>query len=389
MDNCKICGELNCKKHSFLLPRSFSLKEFSGSSPPEIFIGRYGYPNINVGILSPIEHGDTQIMSSAEKWHEKRLKIPEIVSMRNKLIYGKSKSCIKNPITPINSFLSTLQEVAMTHKSISAEFKLKKAIFKNKEQERRNPLIVNAAQVEKVTLQENPKIIPKVEYITSDTDAKATIGILELEKSGLQSSQIIKIFSAGLLGLRTNRKLVPTRWSITAVDSTLSEEKLKKIRYNKEISDFLVFTSDYLGNHYEFLLLPAKWSFEVIEKGVYHAGIWKDYESFFKRKKYAESVTGAYYANRLALCEYLENISRQASCLVIREILPEYNVPLGVGILRETSRAAFKQQPKKFNTLQEALKNIQQRLKQPITNYICNSNLLAEFGKQSRLEKWF
>jgi hypothetical protein len=117
--------------------------------------------------------------------------------------------------------------------------------------------------------------------------------------------------------------------------------------------------------------------------------VWKDYESFFSRKKYAFSVTGAYYANRLALCEYLEKIKRQASCLVIREIRPEYNVPLGVGILRQASRQAFKEKPKIFDTIKQALENIQTRLKQPITNYTQESKLLKEHGKQLRLNKWF
>ncbi len=386
MAYCKICGSPNCKKHSFLLPKSVNIKEFSGSSPPEVFVGHYNYPNVNVGILSPLEHGETGIMSSPEQWHEKNLGIPEIVSLRNKLIYGRTQSFIKKLGKP---FLRTMQEVAMTSKSISAEFKLKKAIAGNKEHDSRTPLIANAAPVESVRLQENPKIIPKVEYLAGDTNAKSSDAMLELEKSGLGSSQIIKILSAGLLGVGANRRLVPTRWAITAVDDTLSKEKLKRIRYFQEISEFAVFSSEYLGNHYEFLLLPQKFSFEVIEISLASKGVWMDSEGFFPRKKYAESVTGAYYANRLALCEYLEKIQRQASCLVMREVRPEYNTPLGVGILREASRHAFRQQPKKFATLGEALANMQSRLRQPSSNYTNKSKLLADFGKQARLSGWF
>ena len=36
----------------------------------------------------------------------------------------------------------------------------------------------------------------------------------------------------------------------------------------------------------------------------------QDYEGFNGRKEYADDVTGAYYANRLALVEYLEKIKR-------------------------------------------------------------------------------
>ena len=66
MAYCKICGEENCKKHSFLLGKAITLKEFSGSSPPEIFVGRWNYPNVYTGILSPEESGNMQILSSAE-----------------------------------------------------------------------------------------------------------------------------------------------------------------------------------------------------------------------------------------------------------------------------------------------------------------------------------
>jgi len=390
---CKICGKPNCKEHTFLLPKRISIKEFSGSSPPEVFVGRYNYPNVNIGILSPTEYGNTSSLASPEEWHKNKLTIKEIVSLRDKLIYGRTKNYIKKT----TRFLGTMQEVALTHKSISTEFKLKKPIFTNQERDSNIPLITNAAPIEKVRLQENPKIKPKVDYISGDTDLKAVTGILELQKHA-KISHIIKILSAGLLGRRTMRKLVPTRWSITAVDSSISKEKLKKIRYFQEIQDITVFTSEYLGNHYEFLLLPDKWSFEVMERSFRKGDLlgkpgfsygWTDYESFFPRKKYAFSVTGAYYANRLALTEYLEKIKRQCSCLVIREILPSYNTPLGVGILREASRQAFKNPEKKFSTIKEAIEDIQGRIKQPITNYTNQSKLLKEYGKQTRLNKFF
>ncbi|MBT4165420.1 hypothetical protein HOE04_00085 [archaeon] len=384
MAYCKICGKPNCKEHTFLVGKAINIKEFSGSSPPEIFVGKYNYPNVNIGILSPQTYGDNQIMSSPEEWHKNRLDKFQIVNLRNELILGRTQNHIKN-IQIKSKFLETMQEVAMTSKSISTEFKLKKAISKHKENNPKTPLITNAAPIEKVRLQENTKIIPKVDYITSDTDAKSITGILELEKSGLNSSKIIKILSAGLLGQKTKRRLVPTRWSITAVDDTLSKEKLKKIRYYPEISEIKVFTSEYLGNHYEFILLPDKFSFEVIEIALGVDQIWKDYEGFFPRKKYAYSVTGAYYANRLALTEYLEKIKHQCSCLVLREARPEYDTPLGVGILREASRNAFTKKPETFDTIKKALDKIQERLRQPITNYTDDSIILKEYGKQKKL----
>lgn len=385
---CKICGEPNCKKHSILLGKPIPIKEFSGSTPPEIFVGRWNYPNVYTGILAPQEHGDTQILSSSEKWHKQKLPIHAILKLRNQLIYGRTQNNIKKAVLK-TKFLSTMQEIAMTHKSTGAEFKLKKPISKHDEKETRVPLISNAAQVESVRLEENAPVKKKIDYLVNDTDVKSKTALIELEKSGINNYSMIKLLSAGLLGLKKNRKLVPTRWSITAVDDALSKEKLKKIRYYPEIKEISVFNAEYLGNHYEFLLLPDKYSFEVIEISMKNYGVWHDHETFFPRKKYADSVTGAYYANRLALTEYLEKIKRQARCLVLREIRPEYYAPLGVGILRQISREAFAQTPETFPTLKEALHLIQNRLRQTITNFTRKSILLENYGKQKKITDFF
>ncbi len=393
---CPICHQENCKKHSLSLGKTIKLSQFSGSSPPEIFVGRYNYPNINIGILSPTSHGNTEILSSHELWHSNKLQIPQILKLRNSLIYGRTKGNIKSPQFLQNDssnsqnkrFFKSMQEIAMTHKSISASFKLKSPISPNPEKEKRVPLISNAASVSQVKLNENAPVKPKIEYLVSDNEVKSKTAILELEKSNIPSSAIMKILSAGLLGLKKNRILVPTRWSITAVDDTLSKEKLKLIKQYQQISDFQVFSSNYLGNYYHFLLIPDTWQFEVIEIALKNFQAWHDHESFFPRRKYADSVTGAYYANRLAVCEYLEKIKRQASCLVFREIHPEYYAPLGVGILRQTSREAFSKSPIKFNALNEALNHIQSQLRIPISNFTEKSILLKNLKSQTKLTRF-
>jgi len=388
MPYCKICNSYNCKikEHSFLLGRALSIKEFSGSTPPEIFVGRWNYPNVYTGILSPEEYGDTTLLSSPESWHEKNLSIADILSQRQKLIYARTSSHIKKQDS---KFLSVFHEVAMTHKSVATEFKLKKPIMKNDEQASNSPLITKAGELESAKLQENAPVKPKIDYLVNDYGLKSRDAIIEMDKSNIATSSIIKILSAGLLGLKKNRKLVPTKWAITATDDTISKEKLKKIKTYQELSEILIFNAEYLGNHYEFLLLPGMFSFEVIEISMKNLGVWQDYESFFPRKTYAEDVTCAYYVNRLALTEYLERIKRQCQCIVLREVRPEYNVPLGVGILRETSREALSKMPEKCNSLSEAFIAIQRRLKLPIEKWISKSVILKNYGKQKRLSQFF
>ena len=391
MPYCKICNEWNCEEHEFQVGKVSWKKEIRGSSPPEIFVGRWNYPNVYTGILAPEEYGNTAILSSHEKWHKLKLQIPEITSLRSRLIYGRAQQHIKHKPFAQNSqsITKVMQEVAMTHKSTATEMILKKPIQREYKQDPSVPIISRAAHIQSAKLQENAPVKPKIDYLVNDSSVKSTQAIQELYNANIPASNIMKLLSAGLLGLRSSRKLVPTRWSITAVDSTLSNQKLEKIKFYQELSEIQLFNSNYLGNHYHFLLLPSMFSFEVIEISLGKGGVWQDYESNFSRKKYASSVTGAYYANRLALTEYLEKIKRQCACLVIREIRPEYNVPLGVGILRETSREAFAKNPQMFNTLKEAFAAIQSNLKQSIENYLSKSQLLKNYGKQKRLTEFF
>jgi len=360
--------------------------QFSGSSPPEIFIGRQDYPNVYAGVLSPMEYGNTEKFSSPENWFKHRYKIEQILEYRSKLIYSRFKTNIKSPQN--SALVKPLSEIAMSNKSVSAEFFLEKPVKFAPIQELSVPIIGNPAPLKRLRLEENPKIEKSVDYVVSDEKLKSTDGIKHLYESNVTITNIVKVLSAGLLGIKEQRKMVPTRWAITAVDDTLSKELLEKIKYYPELSEVRLFHSEYLGNHYEILLIPDTFSFEVIEISLKNKGVWKDHESIFGRKKYAEDVTGAYYANRLAVCEYLNEIRRQAKCIFLREIRPEYNVPLGVGILREVSRDAFSKYPEKFQTTNDALKKVEERLKQPVGNFTNQSALLKEQYKQKKLTDW-
>lgn len=386
MEQCKICGDWNCKVHIASLGKIKRISSFEGSSPPEIFVGRWNYPNVYVGVLAPQQHGDTSHFSSSERWHGEKLGLQDIASLRNQLIYGRTQSHVKKLSA---KFGNTMKEVAMTHKSVSAQFALQKPIAAEDHGDPHVPMISRAAPVEHVTLQENAQVKPKIDYLVNDTSAKASEAVHELYGAGIHSEHIIKLLSAGLLGRKVARKLVPSRWAITAVDDTLSKEKLKDIKTFPVIDTIKVFHAEYLGNHYEFILFPEPYSFEVIEISTEKGGVWRDYESNFPRKQYADSVTGAYYANRLALTEYLMRIKRQAACLVLREIRPEYTIPCGVGILRETSREAFASEPEEFSSPAQAFEAIQSRLTLPRQEFMNKSWLLTQCGKQRKLTQFF
>ena len=398
--NSELCGKCKgrgyCGKPCPILARisnSFPKPKlhFSGSSPPEIFVGRNNYPNINTGILSPEAHGDTLAYSLPEIWHKENFNIPQILGLRSKMIYSRFRSNIRDARKE-TKLLSVMKEISLASKSVSIEVVLKKIPKQDFNIDSHIPLIGNPAPLKYARLEENPQVETKVEYLTNDTDLKAAEGIKELYAGKIQTSHIIKILSAGLLGRKLSRKLVPTRWSIVSVDSTISKDLMKNIRYFPLVNEYQVFSDEYLGNHYEILFIPRFWSFEVLEAKT-PGSIWnisgtetylmQDYEGFYDRKDYAESVTGGYYSPRLAVAEYLNQKRRQASVLVLREVKPTYNAPCGVGILRETTRAAFKKPSRNFNTLKEALDDMQTRFTVPIRIFTERSQLLKELEQKT------
>ncbi|GAH23032.1 unnamed protein product, partial [marine sediment metagenome] len=103
-------------------------------------------------------------------------------------------------------------------------------------------------QISSVDLASTPKISFKTDRIVSDTDMFSTDAISKLYKQEHSVTQITRLFSAGLLGLNKNRKFVPTRWSITAVDDIVGNRLRGQIRDFPSVSNYLVFHKSYLDN---------------------------------------------------------------------------------------------------------------------------------------------
>ena len=383
-----LCGK-SCKILNKFIDNAPKPKlHFSGKSAPELFVGRVGYPYINSGILTPSENDNISNFATAEEWSSNNFSVENVLRLRGQLIYGKSKMNIKAE----SKLKQVTQELALSSNPVSVEvFLKKKPTFQFTVDKVFQPM-TNPAPLDKAILEENPKVTKKVDYLTSDYDIKATTAIEELYKSNIKVDHLQKLLSVGLLGTKIKRRMVPTRWSITATDDTISKQQLEKIRYYQEINQITLFSGDFVGNYIEALLLPGRFSFEAIEAWLSGSTFSKnatefsqDHEGFNGRKKYAFEVTGGYYAMRLPLTEYLTKIKRQATVLVFREIRPEYYAPLGVGIVRETTRRAFSNQPKYFETIEDALKDIEARSTIPIEEIKDKSWILNNYGKQKSI----
>ena len=343
-------------------------KEFEGL-PPSVFVGRYNYPNVNIGVLSPPE-----IMSDSWKydapgyWYQHRFGVFEILKMRYALVHSRDRTNIKS----MNRFLQAIQEIVLSTHPVRTEFRLKKEPrFVFSLSQIYAPL-GPTGEVERVHITENPKIPKKVEYIVND-QIKAEEGISRLAKI-MSLEHIQKIFSVGLLGLW--KKIVPTRYSITAVDDILAKHLIKKIKDCPLINEITLFKNSYLGNRFWIVLLPNYWEFEMIEKWEKYNWI-SDYEPYEGRKDYAKNVTGGYYAARLAVCEYLAQIKRQASVIVIR-IINNYS-SLGVWVIRETVRGGLNKKPIKFDSLEELSHHIP-KIKSKIILNIKSQRKVSDFS---------
>jgi hypothetical protein len=388
---CK--GKGLCGKHCYILDKFIDNApkpklHFSGKSAPELFVGRIGYPYVNSGILTPSENDNISNFATAEEWSANNFSIANVLRLRGQLIYGKAKTNIKSN----DKIKQVTQELALSSKPVSTEIFLKKkptiqftsdAVFRP---------MTNPAPIKKAILEENPSVPKKVDYLTSDSDVLATTALKELYQTNIKIDHLQKLLSIGLLGKKSNRKMVPTRWSITATDDTISKQHLEKIRYFPEINQITLFSGNFLGNYIEALLLPGHFAFESLEAWIpgnvflnKQVHITQDYETFKGRTKYAFEVTGGYYAMRLPTTEHLTKIGRQATVLIFREIRPEYYAPLGVGIVRETTRRAFANQPKHFDTIEEALKDIQSRTTLGMEQVKQKSWILNNYGKQKSL----
>jgi hypothetical protein len=237
----------------------------------------------------------------------------------------------------------------------------------------------------------------QIEKAYYDTDLKAADAVRGLYDKGVLVTQIQRSFSVGAFGLKPNRRLVPTRWSITAVDSILSKDLMERIKTFPEINEYRVYESSYLDNIFEVLMLPQAWSYESMEAW-YPGTVWNpsgtsviiysDWEGYEGRATYA-AIGGCYYAARLAVGELLTKERRQATVIILREAHPGYIMPVGVWQVRENVRNAMKQTPLKFNTLDEALVRIASQFQIPIQRWIQNSKLLQDASFQKRLTQYF
>ncbi|MDD5163829.1 MAG: Nre family DNA repair protein [Candidatus ainarchaeum sp.] len=392
-----LCGLSKCpvlEKYNSLRKTTAQIsgKEFSGSSPPSIFVSWKNYPNVSIAPLAPPVIDEKNFFFDApEQWFGMRLE--KIVSMREQLIQSNSRISVEEAANPSRE-LGALQEIAMSIKPVDLEVELKHRPIPRLSFHESIAPIGPIGELEKFSMISNPSIPQKIDYLVSDIDAKSTVAMQELYSSGFAVSTIYKLLSAGVLGVKKNRRLVPTRFAITAIDDNLGKDLIEKIKEFPKISEFQLFHSNYLDNDFWVLLIPSAWSFENLECWL-PGGVWtekakkfhivQDHEFYNGRKTYASNITGAYYSARLGVLEHLAKEKKQASAVVFREIGQGYSQPLGVWLIRQTVREAFSKKPLIFYESGMVLEYLKRKLKVPIKFWVKQSVLFDTLFHQKTL----
>ena len=347
----------------------FSSNEIQGSSPPSVFVGSYGYPKVGIGPMLPPIHGDTQLLDSPEKWIGKNLE--EIVNYRLNLVRGIQKTRIEDTSS---RFIESLHELAMSSSSIDSEVKFLKSLAPIPSIDGQNAPFGPIGEIKTAKFSTNSSITP-IERAYYDTDLNAEDAVMKLYNSGIEISKIQKCFSIGMFG--KNRKLVPTKWSITATDQIISNELMSNILNFDLIDQFLVFHFDHLGNMFSVILFPHRWLFEMQE--AWHdrnsIGFGSDFENA-KGIDHTPTIAGAYFAGKLAVAEYLEKIQKQSGVMIFREIQPEYAVPVGVWQVREGVREAMKRSPQEAFSLNEAIELATKRMSISTNEWLSHGKML-------------
>ncbi len=314
----------------------FSSDSLSGTSPPSVFVGSYNYPKVFVGPMVPPIHGDTSILDSPEKWKGKSLE--EIVNFRLNLIRGIQKTSINQTD---GRYIENLQEVTMSSKPTDSDLIFYKATSPSVSLDGESAPFGPIGEIKSAKFS-GTSSVKSIEKIFYDKDLKAQDAVLNLYNSGIDISKIQKCFSIGMLGQK--RKLVPTKWSITATDDIISKSLTTEILGNNLIDSCRVFSYEHLGNVFSIVLFPHRWIYEMIEAWYSNGilGFGSDSEDA-RGINHPPAIAGAYFAAKLGVVEYLSKKKIQAGVVILREIRPEYAIPVGVWQVREGIREAMKQ----------------------------------------------
>ncbi len=349
----RLCGLPTCpvKERLRVIVKTFSTvslrRSVYGASPPSGVVGEQGYPKVSTMVNLPpeIEGEQARNYEDPPGWWSRGLTLDDIVRIRSSMVSVTDKVNITDVDKLLEKELSLVQ---VASRPVDLEVNVEKILDRSLIFDLRLlPLSVRVRGSLKVS--SNPSIEKPLEKVIYDTDLKARDAVIYLYKSGIDVYTIQRAFSFGLLGTRRFRKLVPTRWAITAVDRILSQYLRQMVKKQKVINKFYIYQFTYLNNRFTVVLMPDTLRISWIE-------FWYSRAGFCDRPVLSvvieedlrgdvETMDGGFEAARMGILEAFVRKGLQARVLIVREILPEYYIGIGNWHIREDLRHILDMKP--------------------------------------------
>ncbi len=342
----KLCGLPECP----LLDRQRRLKpvlkivgrEIYGASPPSVVVGESGYPRVSVMLgVPPGKSGDEGREFEDPMGWWGRAQLRDILGLRASMVASTAKVDARDPLRLYEQELSV---AASSLRPVDVEVRADGPPAGGVSMDPLNlphPPLVRAVGIR---VSGSPILPRRLEQLIFD-DLGADKAVLELSGAGVDVYTIIRAFSMGLLGERRRRRLVPTRWAITAVDTIIGNDLLRRVRSMPWVAAHELYFTEYLGNRFAVLISPGPLNVSWVE--IWHPftpwasgepAVVIDRENWRGEVKFLD---GGYQAARLSLLRYLESRNRSGSVIIIREVLPEYYVTVGNWHIRESMTHVF------------------------------------------------
>ena len=262
---CPLLAEVRSK-----LPttESGSVSELVGPSPPSMFVGRYGYPDVRAGPSAtwvPEESNSSQLTSGdpADLFGRP---LEEVAARHANLITGGRVMRVRSAQSP-DKMLETTQEIAMAERSVDVELDFARPIMVGRSPtfDSMSTPLGPSGEVLRAEVVGHASIPRKVDSIANEDDFPVSDAMGELTGASIGEAQISRLLTAGLVGRSGNRKLVPTRWGITATDDILGKQLWNKVRHHPSLDKVQVYEATYLDNRFHIVLTPGLWAFHMLE----------------------------------------------------------------------------------------------------------------------------
>ncbi len=357
---------------------------------PGVFVSRFNYPNVNAGFVVPIDSDkDSFKFDSPKFWFENNVSLNNILEYRINTFNFSSDVNVKFFSKSKNLELLQLSTISRKPSFLNVNFSKYKILFKP---HREIVPFGGSAVLKKVSENENIKLEKHASKVFYDVDFKAEDAVLYLNKF-YDEHNIINMFSSAVLGVKEQRKFVPTRWSITAVDSIISKNFSGKIKsFDNYDFNLLFFDSEgYMGNFYYVIVFKGPLMYELFEVDLDNNQVWYDYELTFGRNSYPDSTVGGYFASKNSIVKKLFDLNIKGSILVFR-IIKGYNVPLGVWVVRKAVEKVMDNKVEfedKNVLLRFVVSHVKKYFGFDISSFVKKSKVLDFLDKQKSLKSFF